>query len=708
MALSLYGPVTQLTGVGPKLKACLHKIGIRRVMDVLFHLPMRYQNKAVVTPISQLKAEQEAVVEGIIRHSHIRQGRQSVLTVTLDDHFTSLNLVFFHFSQHQAKAFTSGKKIRVFGQVKPGLHGWQMMHPEYELNPEHMLINAPINPNATLTAIYPSTAGITQKHWQDLQSQALTLLKLADKHPLITADVNSEDLLPLLTYLHHPNIDADVPALLQRSHALIEKLAFEELLAHQLSLLHLRHNKQNYQATPLTLDTKTQQKFMQQLGFALTSAQQRVFNDILTDFNQAHPMLRLIQGDVGSGKTVVAALAALAAVRSGFQVAILAPTEILAEQHLFSFQQWFKTLDIEVDWLISRHSKQHKQALLQRLQSSDENALSILIGTHAIFQDDVAFNKLGLVIIDEQHRFGVHQRLALRDKGLHIDATSHPEEPIVMAPHQLVMTATPIPRTLAMCAYADLDCSVIDELPAGRKAIQTVAMEQHRRAEVTERILHLCQQGQQVYWVCTLIHESESLDCQSANETFEFLQRALPELKIGLVHGQLNADKKSLIMQDFSSGELDVLVATTVIEVGVNVPNATLMVIENPERLGLAQLHQLRGRVGRGQLQSFCLLLYQKPLTEQGKERLKVMRESSDGFIIAEKDLQLRGPGELLGSQQSGITRFKIADLQLHEYLIEKVDKKAHQLMQDEEANHQLIQLLSERWIEAADDYVQA
>ncbi|NRB37295.1 MAG: ATP-dependent DNA helicase RecG [Pseudomonadales bacterium] len=708
MALSLYGPVTQLTGVGPKLQASLKKLKIHRVIDILFHLPMRYQNKAVITPIADLKAEQEAVVEGIIRHAHLRAGRQKVLTVTLDDNFTALNLVFFHFSDAQAKAFTSGKKIRAFGQIKPGLHGWQMMHPEYELGPTPLAANT----HATLTAIYPSTAGITQKQWHDLQTQALDLLKLSgDTQRFTDADKrsNAETLLDTLHFIHQPDIQADVISLQQRQHPFIEDLAFEELLAHQLSLLHLRHHKQIYKAAPLQIDLQQQQQFIQQLGFELTQAQQRVLDEIFSDFKKPQPMLRLIQGDVGSGKTVVAALAALAAISSGFQVAILAPTEILAEQHLLSFQQWFKPLNISVDWLVSRHKKQHKDAVLNQLKQRNKDSLKLLIGTHAIFQDDVAFNKLGLVIIDEQHRFGVHQRLALRDKGLHIDDNIHNTGPLsYTAPHQLVMTATPIPRTLAMCAYADLDCSVIDELPAGRKTIQTVVMEQHRRAEVVERILTLCQQGQQVYWVNTLIHESENMDCQSAAETAAFLQQALPQLNIGLVHGQLNSEQKTATMQAFSSGKLDVLVATTVIEVGVNIPNATLMVIENPERLGLAQLHQLRGRVGRGHQQSFCLLLYQKPLTDNGKARLKVLRESSDGFVIAEKDLQLRGPGELLGSQQSGITRFKVADLQLHGHLLEAVDKTAHALMQDSQKNQVLIEMLSQRWIEAADDYVQA
>jgi ATP-dependent DNA helicase RecG len=491
----------------------------------------------------------------------------------------------------------------------------------------------------------------------------------------------------VLRYLHQPTADAPQAQLLEGTHPFQQRLAFEELLAHQLSLLQLRAQTRQHGAPNCSGSERLCKRFLTQLPFKLTAAQQRVVGQIERDLTQAVPMLRLLQGDVGSGKTVVAALAALRAVSSGYQVALMAPTEILAEQHRHNFAAWLEPLGIRLGWLSGKVKGKQRQAELAAIASG---AAGVVIGTHALFQDDVKFQRLGLAIIDEQHRFGVHQRLALQEKGG------------ALRPHQLIMTATPIPRTLAMSAYADLDTSVIDELPPGRQAIRTMVISNDRRSEVVERIRQACREGRQAYWVCTLIEESELLQAQAAEATWEDLQAALPELKVGLLHGRMKAGDKVATMAAFKARELQLLIATTVIEVGVDVPNASLMIIENPERLGLAQLHQLRGRVGRGSVESFCLLLYQAPLSQLGKARLQVLRDSNDGFVIAEKDLQLRGPGEVLGTRQTGLLQMRIADLQRDAALLPAVVEYGRWLYQQ---HPERVARIVERWLPNRDRY---
>jgi ATP-dependent DNA helicase RecG len=493
-------------------------------------------------------------------------------------------------------------------------------------------------------------------------------------------------------FLHRPPPDADQDLLLAGKHPAQKRLAFEELLAHQLGLRKLRSQLRKTKAPLLQGSGQLVQALLQQLPFQLTSAQQRVTQEISNDINQPHPMMRLIQGDVGSGKTVVAALAALQAVEAGYQVAIMAPTELLAEQHLLNLQAWLQPMRIEVAWLTSRHKGKPRQEILSSLA---DGKAQVIVGTHALFQDDVSYQRLGLVIIDEQHRFGVHQRMALRDKGAGGQ----------LVPHQLIMTATPIPRTLAMTAYADLDLSIIDELPPGRKPVTTVVLPNSRRSEVVQRVESACQEGRQAYWVCTLIEESEALQCQAAEDSAAELEQALPELRVGLVHGRLKAADKESIMAKFKQGKLDLLVATTVIEVGVDVPNASLMVIENPERLGLAQLHQLRGRIGRGSAESHCVLMYHSPISENARERLAIMRETNDGFVIAQKDLELRGPGEVLGTRQTGEMQFRIADVMRDQPLLPQVQQAAELILQNYPES---VEPLMQRWIADRERYIHA
>ena len=536
--------------------------------------------------------------------------------------------------------------------------------------------------------------------WRKLSQQALlllkpnTLLEWLPQPPVLAG--KQAPLEEALHYLHHPPVDAPVELLREGKHPYQQRLAFEELLAHNLSLLKLRQQAHCYAAPPLFKRNDTKQDtltdaFIQRLGFQLTGAQQRVQAEIDTDLAQSRPMLRLIQGDVGSGKTVIAALAALRAVASGYQVAIMAPTEILAEQHFSNFSAWMQPLGITLAWLSGKVKGKRRQ---QQLAAIADHSAQIVIGTHALFQEEVKFAKLGLAIIDEQHRFGVHQRLTLKQKAS--AAVGHP--------HQLIMTATPIPRTLAMSAYADLDTSIIDELPPGRTAINTVVIDNSRRPEVIARVREACGQGRQAYWVCTLIEESETLTAQAAEDCYEQLQLTLSELRVGLIHGRMKAEQKVLIMAAFKNHELDLLVATTVIEVGVDVANASLMIIENAERLGLAQLHQLRGRVGRGSTASHCLLMYQAPLGQLGKQRLQTLRQSSDGFVIAEKDLQLRGPGELLGTRQTGLMQLRIADLERDGQLLEQVKVYAEQLIQRYPSH---IEPLIQRWLANGEQYAQ-
>lgn len=664
-------PVSELTGVGEALAAKLARLGIASIADMLFHLPLRYQDRTRITPIGTLRAGTEAVVEGDIAAADIVKGRRRSLLVRLKDGSGILSLRFFHFSPAQQQQFTRGLRVRAFGEARAGATGLEIYHPEYRLLHQE---DAPVEEH--LTPIYPTTEGLTQPRLRGLIQQALKQLDAApDALPDWIPDALRQrfrlpGLLESLRYLHEPPPEAPVERLAEGRHPAQRRLALEELLAHQLSLRQVRLRIQTDSAPALGGGRSLQARFLTQLPFSLTGAQRRVLDEISHDLERATPMLRLVQGDVGSGKTVVAAMAALAAIAGDCQAAIMAPTEILAEQHYRNFRDWFAPLGIEVGWL---SGKLKGKARLDTKAAIADGRIQVAVGTHALFQDDVHFHRLGLAIIDEQHRFGVHQRLALRQKG----------EAGGLTPHQLIMTATPIPRTLAMSAYADLDLSMIDELPPGRTPVKTVAVPDERRPEVIERIRRACAEGHQAYWVCTLIEESEALTCQAAEATHEHLSEALPDLAIGLVHGRMKAAEKAEVMEAFKTGELDLLIATTVIEVGVDVPNASLMIIENPERLGLSQLHQLRGRVGRGATESFCVLLYHPPLSQHSRERLGVMRDTTDGFRIAEKDLELRGPGEVLGTRQTGLAQMKIADLERDRDLLDTISPLARALLDE-------------------------
>ncbi|CAM3903140.1 ATP-dependent DNA helicase RecG [Vreelandella rituensis] len=681
---SLQAPVTSLKGVGDALALKLARLRLETVADLLFHLPLRYQDRTRITPIGMLKAGQEAVVEGEVTACDVVKGRRRSLLVRLRDGAGILSLRFFHFSPAQQQQLRPGAQVRAFGEARAGATGLEMYHPEYRLTG-----NAEPPVEEHFTPVYPTTEGLNQPRLRALVQQALAQLE-ADPQALpdmIPEPLRERFRLPelqrCLHLLHQPPPDTDLARLASGHHPATRRLALEELLAHQLSLREVRRRIQADGAPVLPSGRNLQARFLTQLPFSLTGAQRRVLDEIAHDLACPAPMLRLVQGDVGSGKTVVAAMAALSALSGNCQAAIMAPTEILAEQHYRNFCTWFEPLGIDVAWLAG---KLKGKARLDAKAAIADGRAQMVVGTHALFQGDVHFHRLGLAIIDEQHRFGVHQRLALREKG----------EAGGLTPHQLIMTATPIPRTLAMSAYADLDVSVIDELPPGRTPVKTVVVPDERRPEVVERIRNACSEGRQAYWVCTLIEESEVLQCQAAEATLEELTQGLPELAIGLVHGRMKAAEKAEVMEAFKAGEVDLLVATTVIEVGVDVPNASLMIIENPERLGLSQLHQLRGRVGRGSTESFCVLLYHPPLTNGTRKRLGVMRETTDGFRIAEKDLEIRGPGEVLGTRQTGLAQMKVADLERDADLLDQVSALARTMQeQAPEAAPELIR----RWL---------
>jgi ATP-dependent DNA helicase RecG len=691
-------PVTAIKGVGASLSAKLAKIGLLSVQDILLHLPLRYMDRTRITPIGALQPNVNAVLEAEVRACDVVFGKRRSLVCKVQDGTGTITLRFYHFNTAQKQRLVNGTRLRIFGETRRGASGLEMYHPEYD----ELDSAAPLPLEQSLTPIYPATEGLTQPRLRSLAVQALTWL---DKHALkellpevVRRQLNQVPLAEALRYLHQPPTNANIQQLMDGEHPYQQRLAFEELLAHHLSLLLLRRETQADGAYRLNLDTWLQQGFLAQLGFSLTRAQSRVVNEIADDLAKPIPMLRLVQGDVGSGKTVVAALAALAAVASGKQAAIMAPTEILAEQHRLNFGKWLEPLGIKLGWLTGKLKVAERRTQLAAIASGDAQ---VVVGTHALFQEAVSFADLGLIVIDEQHRFGVHQRLSLSEKGTNSDEQHRAG---MLRPHQLIMTATPIPRTLAMSAYADLDCSVIDELPPGRTPITTVVISDNRREEVIERVRLACEQGRQAYWVCTLIEESEALEAQAAEATATNLIESLPHLRIGLIHGRLKPAEKEAVMAAFKANTLDLLVATTVIEVGVDVPNASLMIIENPERLGLAQLHQLRGRVGRGSAASHCVLLYGSPLSQNGRERLRVMRESSDGFYIAEQDLQLRGPGEVLGTRQTGEMQFKIADLQRDGHLLPVVKDAALLLMSD---YPQLCEQLVLRWLGQNQRYLQ-
>ncbi len=684
-------PLSSLTGVGAKVAEKLTKIGLNSVQDLLFHLPSRYEDRTRVYPIAQLHTGLWAAIQGQVMATDVSFGRRKMLTVKVSDGNGTLTLRFFNFTAAMKNNFTAGKTVHAYGEIKRGNYGLEIVHPDYKF---HVSENKPAA-EATLTPVYPTTEGLRQITLRSLTDQALELLAKSAVKELLPAGLydHQTTLGEALHTIHRPPPSIDLEQFDQGQHPAQLRLIIEELLAQNLSMLAVRSQGQQDLAQALPVSQNLKPKLLAQLPFSPTKAQDRVVREVEQDLQKNHPMMRLVQGDVGSGKTLVAALAGLGALEKGHQVALMAPTELLAEQHALNFTQWLEPLGIQVGWLAGKLKGKAKQTALEKIANGE---MQMVVGTHALFQDQVHFSHLALVIIDEQHRFGVHQRLELREKGQHDS----------LYPHQLIMTATPIPRTLAMTAYADLETSIIDELPPGRTPIQTVAIPNTKRDDIIARVQNACMhEGKQAYWVCTLIDESEVLEAQAAADTAEDLQRKLPELKIGLVHGRMKPAEKQAVMQDFKDNKLHLLVATTVIEVGVDVPNASLMIIENPERLGLAQLHQLRGRVGRGKVASHCVLLYHSPLSKTAQKRLAVLRDSNDGFVIAQRDLEIRGPGELLGTKQTGLADFKIADLVRDQGLIPEVQKIARHIHENHPDNAKSI---IERWLGERDIYSKA
>jgi len=679
--------VTTLRGVGSKVAEKLARLNIATLQDVLFHLPFRYEDRTRIVPIGSLRPGDAAVIQGEVLLTEIKFGRRRSLLSRISDGTGTLTIRLFHFNAAQKTSLERGAVVRCYGEARKGAATLELIHPEYKI------VGAGFQNEVEehLTPVYATTDGVHQLKLRDLTDQALQYVD--NLHEWLPDDLLKKLSLPNLgdaiRCLHRPTADISVNQFTDSRHPTQQRLAFEELLAQHLSMRQLRERLQSYQAPSLKGKGKLKQQFLSSLAFSLTAAQQRVVSEIRADIERNIPMQRLVQGDVGSGKTAVAACAALDAIEAGYQVAIMAPTELLAEQHYQSFLQWLEPMKIQLAWLSgSLKTKVRKKALAD----IEDGSAKLIVGTHALFQDEVVFSKLGLVIIDEQHRFGVHQRLALREKGS-IDG-GHP--------HQLIMTATPIPRTLAMTFYADLDSSVIDEMPPGRSPVTTVVIPDSRRNEVVQRVEQACRSGRQVYWVCTLIEESEALQCEAAEDTAKLLAEALPKLNVMLVHGRMKADEKEAAMLEFKHGKVDLLVATTVIEVGVDVPNASLMVIENAERFGLAQLHQLRGRVGRGQHESSCVLLYKNPLSRRARDRLAVMRKTTDGFEIARYDLEQRGPGEVLGTRQTGLAEMRIADLLRDQDLLPLVEKTATELFQHWPEH---VDPLIQRWIGNATRY---
>ena len=679
-----------LRGVGQQIERHLARLEIYSPRDLLLHLPARYQDRTQVQPIGQLMVGNEAVVEGEIKKvSAPNRGRTKLLCELFDGKRT-LMLRFFNVLPFQKDLLKPGTRLRCYQEVRLGQQGLEMVHPEFQV----ILPEKPLPIQQTLTPIYPATEGLSQYMLRKLVANALMrgeseslfkeLLPLA-----VLQSLSFPTIKEALQFVHLPPRATPILALLENKTVSQQRLAFEELLAHRISLLRVKQIFQSQQGIPFSINEKTSHQFLQRLPFQLTNAQMRVINEIKQDLSQPRPMLRLVQGDVGSGKTVVAALAMLQAMENGFQAAIMAPTELLAEQHYRVFKNWLEPLGIKIAFLSGSVKASVRKKVFNDIASGEAQ---IIVGTHALFQDSVTFSKLGLIVIDEQHRFGMHQRAMLLKKGMHES----------YYPHQLVMTATPIPRTLSMTFYADLDSSIIDELPPGRTPIATSVIPSSRRDDIVMRIRDACAQGRQAYWVCPLIEESEVISCQAATQTAQQLQQGLPQLKVGLIHGRMSASEKDAAMKAFQSGEIDLLVATTVIEVGVDVPNASVMIIENAERLGLSQLHQLRGRVGRGSVASHCILLYGYQLSSVGKERLAVMRETTDGFKIAERDLQLRGAGEILGTRQTGELSFRVADLIRDSHLLTKVQQVADVILRE---HQDIIEPLMKRWLGNGNDY---
>ena len=675
-----------MRGVGPMLAERLARLGVRNSSDLLFVLPLRYEDRTHIVPVGALLAGAHAVVEGEVQLAEVVFRRRRQLLVRVSDGSGSLTLRFFHFSNTQRTGLARGTRLRCHGEVRRGPLGLEIVHPEYR----H--IGATDEPlPQTLTPIYPATEGLTQGRLRALVQRAFTAsgeIALVDYLPQeLRNEMQLPELRAALEFLHQPPVGTELATLAAGRHPAQRRLALEELLAHQLSLMALRTATKAQSALSLADTRHLQEQLLGRLPFTFTTAQARVLAEVNADLALRQPMTRLVQGDVGCGKTVVAAAAAALAIGAGKQVALMAPTELLAEQHARTLTEWFAPLEIPVALVTGSQPARARRTALAAIAAGQ---ISLVVGTHALFQESMEFQSLALAIIDEQHRFGVQQRLQLREKGRGT------------MPHQLIMTATPIPRTLAMTAYADLDVSLIDELPPGRTPVRTVVVAEERRAEIVARIDETCRSGGQVYWVCALIEESEELRCQAAEESAALLTEALPHVRVGLVHGRLPGAQKAAVMQAFNAGEIQLLVATTVIEVGVDVPNATVMVIDNAERMGLAQLHQLRGRVGRGARSSSCVLLYRAPLSQMARARLAALRDSNDGFEIARRDLELRGPGELLGTRQTGLAQLRVADLIRDADLLPQVRTAALRLQQEQP---QACLDLIARWVGAGEQY---
>ncbi len=681
-----------LPGVGPTLDAKLIKCGIHTVQDLLFHLPYRYQDRTRITAIQDLRAQDWCVIAGTVCKTELKYGKKMMLYCYVEDKTGIIKLRFFHFNKQQIASLNKSSMIYAFGEVREFNNQLEMIHPEYQTVSD----TEEFHVSETLTPIYPLTQGLTQTRLRQLVIKALTmceqeLYQLEWMNDEQRQKLGLYHLVDALKLLHNPPPDTSLQTLEQGEHGALKRLVFDELLAQRLSMQFARQSRNQLYAPSLVLNRDLSQLFLASLPFTLTQAQQRVANEISQDLALTKPMLRLVQGDVGSGKTMIAALAALQAIAQGHQVAFMAPTDLLSEQHATNLSSLFAPLGIKVLRLSGKMKASERKSVLASLLDPSGQ---LVVGTHALFQKDVEFSRLGLVIIDEQHRFGVEQRLLLQQKG----------QQGLLTPHQLLMTATPIPRTLSMTHFAHLDSSIIDELPPGRSPVLTAILNQEKRDLIIERLQIAIQEGRQAYWVCTLIEESEKLQCMAATNTAHNLQTLLPQAKVGLIHGRMSATEKEATMEAFKIGEINLLVATTVIEVGVDVPNASLMIIENSERLGLSQLHQLRGRVGRGTIQSHCLLLYQSPLSHQGMERLKIMRATNDGFIVAEKDLELRGAGEFLGTKQTGYKQFKLAQLPRDRELLNKIAPIANKLVStDEELAHRI----TKRWLGQFEQFLQ-
>ncbi len=683
--LTLDTELTFLKGAGPAVAMKLKPLGLTHVRDLLLHLPIRYEDRRRILPISDVVHGAEALVCGRIVGAEVRFGAKRWLRVVIDDGRASLVLRYFHFNEAQKAGMVTGHWLRAFGTVRVTPSGPEIVHPEYRVAESA----AQLPPEDRLTPIYGATTGVTQTRIRALIQQALAIAQHDADYAADFPGLGGPATLAALRTLHEPD-GRDLGDLLLDRHPAQIRLVREELLAHQLCMRLLRKQTKAAPGARIEAVLPAAGRLQEKLPFTMTGAQRRVIGDIAHDLAAGKPMLRLIQGDVGSGKTVVAAAAMLGAALSGLQSVLMAPTELLVEQHARTLSGWLNAVGVEVGLLTGKMKKSERDAALHRAATGE---VPVWVGTHALFQGDLKFKKLALVVVDEQHRFGVGQRLALRDKG-----------PAGVTPHQLIMSATPIPRTLAQTVYADLDVSVIDELPPGRTPVQTVVVSNERRFDVLSRIGEACRQGRQAYWVCTLIEENSELQAQAAEETYRQLREELPELRVGLVHGRLKAAEKEAQMRAFQSGAIQLLVATTVIEVGVDVPNASIMIIDNAERLGLSQLHQLRGRVGRGATASQCLLMYQGPLGEGSRARLEVMRTTTDGFVIAQKDLELRGPGELLGRRQTGLVGMKIADPVRDSALIPGLQKLADDwwLKAPKDAKRMI-----GRWIGDAERYAQ-